>query len=290
MSYGALLTAFTHSAVVVFGLMMIFFIISLVRKNNSVVDIAWGLGFALIAIYGFLKFGGAVFVDVKGDVFRAFGFRQILMATFVVVWGLRLAVHIFVRSAGKPEDFRYQNWREEWGDAVVWRSFLQIYLFQGALMLLIALPIMVVSVSGAGELDGRWRFGGLFDWLGLAFWIVGFLFEAVGDWQLQRFLARKREGKEKKNAIMSSGLWRYTRHPNYFGEIAMWWGIFLMTVGIADLKPMAFIGIISPVLITFLLLKVSGVPMLEKKYDKNRAFQAYKKQTNAVFPWFPKKG
>jgi steroid 5-alpha reductase family enzyme len=193
----------------------------------------------------------------------------------ITFWGLRLAGHIFLRKLGESgEDFRYRQWREQWGKTFVWRSFLQIFMLQGTVVWLVSLPVLLVINQPGGAL-------GIVDLLGVFIWLLGFSFEAIGDWQLLHF--KRDTGNRGK--VIQSGLWRYTRHPNYFGEATLWWGVFLIAFG----SPLGWIAIFSPLLINFLLLKVSGIPMLEAKYQGNPEFEAYKNRTNAFFPWFPKK-
>lgn len=251
---------FLQSGLLVFVYMIIFFILAQMKKNNSIVDMGWGLGFAVIAAYTL----------VVGKNYHS---SSILVTDLVIIWGLRLFYHIVKRNAGKPEDFRYAAMRKEWGKWVVLRAFLQIFMLQGALMLIIAYPVIMNNSGSEGNIGGL-------EILGLLVWVLGFIFEVVGDKQLKIFKADMRN----KDHIMKEGIWKYTRHPNYFGEGMMWWGIFVMS-----LTSSGIIGIISPVLITFLLLFVSGVPMLEKHYKDNDEFQAYAKSTSIFVPWFPKK-
>ncbi len=257
----------------VVGIYMLgWFLLALIRRDNSVVDVAWGLGFVVLAVWSFLRFE-------QSDI------ASIVVSLLVLIWGIRLSSHIFVRNWGKAEDFRYKKWREEWGGESKWpsvyflvRSFLQVFVLQGVLMLVIAMPILYVNWQG-GDMNS-------FGWFGVGVWLVGAFFEVVGDWQLRKFVERKKAGDENKGAIMTEGLWRYTRHPNYFGEVVMWWGIFLVVLGAVDLGG-AFL-VVSPATITFLILFVSGVPMLEKKYEGNKEFEEYKERTNVFFPWFPR--
>lgn len=250
-----------YSALAVLVYMTAVFIIAVLKKDNSVVDVAWGLGFIVVALLTF-------FLD------RGFTFRHILVTALVMIWGTRLAVHIFFRNKGKGEDFRYAQWRRDWGKWFLLRSFFQIFMLQGLLLLVIVYPVMLINSS----LETGMSF---LDVFGLALWLIGFFFEAVGDFQLAMF---KRD-PQNKGKIMKRGLWRCTRHPNYFGETAIWWGVFLIALSVKA----GWTTIISPLLITFLLLRVSGVKMLEKKYEGNKEFEEYAKKTNAFFPWFPKK-
>ena len=181
---------------------------------------------------------------------------------------------MFFRKKGEGgEDFRYRQWREEWGETFVWRSFLQIFMLQGAVIFLVLSPVLLIfNAPGEGL--------GLLDVAGLLVWLFGFTFEALGDWQLLMF----KKNPKNRGKIMQTGLWRYTRHPNYFGEATLWWGLFLIAVTV----PWGVLAITSPLLIDFLLLKVSGMPMLEAKYENNPEFASYKSRTNALFPWWPK--
>ncbi|HSK11719.1 MAG TPA: DUF1295 domain-containing protein [Phnomibacter sp.] len=238
---------------------VVWYLISLVAKRNDVADIAWGLGFVTIAVY--LYFTHPSYLH-----------SQMLYA-LVVIWGSRLSFYIGKRNAQKDEDFRYRKWREAWGGSFYWRSFLQVFLLQGVFLYLIALPLAAAAANShtLHFVESAWVFPFAAGWI---LWIVGFLFQSIADHQLAQFKKTKQPGQ-----IMQSGLWRYSRHPNYFGEIVMWWGIYIMVMHIG------WWTIISPVLITWLLTKVSGVPMLEKKYEGNIAYDAYKQQTNAILPW-----
>jgi steroid 5-alpha reductase family enzyme len=202
-------------------------------------------------------------------------FLPLLVTALVVAWGARLALHILARNRKRGEDPRYAAWRAAWGRSFVWRSYLQIFLLQGFFLLVIASPVILVNV------DRNYPYTERFWLAGLLVWILGFLFEAVGDAQLARF----RRDPANKGHIMDRGLWKYTRHPNYFGESMMWFGIWLIALE----APYGWTTVVSPVLITFLLVKVSGIPLLEKRYAGNAAFQAYARRTSAFIPWFPKK-
>lgn len=242
--------------------MTLVFLLALRLKDNSIVDVAYGLAFVLAGWSSYLLFG-------SGHP------RQQLLLGLVTIWGLRLAGHILLRKRGEDgEDFRYRQWRLEWGETFVWRSYLQIFLLQGGVIFLVALPLLLVISQPGGPL-------GLLDLVGVLLWLFGFAFEALGDWQLLRF----KQNPANQGRIIQSGLWRLTRHPNYFGEAILWWGVWLIALG----APYGSIAVISPLLIDFLLLKVSGIPMLEAKYRDNPEFDAYKQRTNAFFPWFPRR-
>ncbi|WP_020674672.1 DUF1295 domain-containing protein [Geopsychrobacter electrodiphilus] len=255
------MNSFLLAIIVLLIFMSLMFALAMKLKDNSIVDIAYGLAFVLV--------GWCLYIAAdSGHV------RQDLVLALMTIWGLRLAAHISLRKLGEEgEDFRYRQWREAWGKTFIWRSFLQIFMLQGAVVFLVALPVLLVINQPGGELT--WV-----DLLGSLIWFIGFTFEAVGDWQLLRFKA----APGNRGQIIQTGLWRYTRHPNYFGEAALWWGIFLISLG----SPHGVIGVISPMLIGFLLLKVSGIPMLEAKYARNPEFENYKERTSGFFPWLPK--
>jgi len=249
------------AALAVLSYMTVLFVVALFKKDNSIVDIGWGPGFILVAALTFFFWRGTTA-------------RQLLANGLVCVWALRLAVHIMARNRGRGEDYRYANWRRTWGRWFVPRSFLQIFMLQGFFLMIIAIPLILINRPGAGGLR-------LLDFTGAAVWTLGFLFEAVGDFQLKAFKA----DPANKGRIMDRGLWRVTRHPNYFGEAVMWWGIFLVALS----APGGWAAIVSPLVITGLLLRVSGVTLLEKKYAGNPAYADYVRRTNAFVPWFPRK-
>lgn len=249
---------FVTLGLVLFGYMTLWFVVSLFKKRNDVADVAWGLGFALMAWTSLFLSGN-------------FDARGLLVCILVSVWGLRLARHIYARNKGKVEDYRYAAWRAEWGRWFYVRSYLQVYVLQGVLLFVIALPVLLVHKFAVNS------FGWL-DVLGVAVWLFGFYFEAVGDAQLARFI----QNPANKGKLMTQGLWQYTRHPNYFGEVTQWWGMWLVSLSV----PFGWVGVIGPATITFLILKVSGIPLLEKKMEQHPDFAEYKRSTNMFLPWF----
>ncbi len=254
-----MIQTFYQTAILVLGYVTLWFFVSIIKKRNDVADIAWGLSFLFICLFLFLS--------------QPLNSISALIYTIVSLWGGRLAVHIGLRSKGKSEDFRYKKWREEWGKYFFIRSYFQVYLLQGFFMLLIAIPIVIAGISPPQTANA-------FTFVGFVIWLIGFCFEAIGDYQLSVFI----KNKTHKSDIMQTGLWQYTRHPNYFGEVLVWWGVFIITLPLQN----SFWGIISPLTITYLLLYVSGIPMLEAKYKDNEAFKAYKLRTSAFFPKIPK--
>jgi steroid 5-alpha reductase family enzyme len=249
---------FLNLASVLFLYMNIWFIVSLIVKRNDVADIAWGLGFVLLAWFSFHLSGSEI--------------RPLIINILITLWGIRLGWHIFKRNLNKPEDYRYLAWRKEWKHFTL-RSYLQVYMLQGVLLYLIALPVVIINRStdaGIGWIDG----------VGICVWLIGFYFETVGDWQLKKFISKS----ENKGRIMDHGLWRYSRHPNYFGEVLQWWGIFIVALSLPD----GWITMVGPITITILILFVSGIPLLEKKYVGKSYFEEYKKRTSIFIPLPPK--
>jgi steroid 5-alpha reductase family enzyme len=239
------------------------FVVSLITKNNGIADIGYGIAFMVV-------------VGMTELLVPSASTYALLLATLPFIWATRLAVRIFRKNYGKPEDFRYKAWRDAWGSTFVWRSFLQIYMLQGLVVFVVALPVTLALVYPVAPT--LWLV-----YLGLALWVVGFLFETIGDAQLDAFI----RNPAKKGTIMMSGLWKYSRHPNYFGESTMWWGI---AIAAAGLSAYPLVGFVSPLLITYLLLFVSGVPMLEKRWDGNPEWEAYKSRTSVFIPLPPRHG
>ncbi len=236
------------------------FVLSLLKKRNDVADVAWGLGFVLMTWASFFLTGDS-------------GARGVLVGVLVSVWGLRLAWHIHKRNKGKAEDYRYLAWRQQWGKWFYLRSYLQVYLLQGFFLFLIVMPVLLINRSTGTAL-------GVLDVLGVVVWLAGFYFEAVGDAQLARFI----KNPANKGKLMQSGLWAYTRHPNYFGEVTQWWGLWLVALAV----PHGWLGVIGPITITILILKVSGIPLLEKKMQENPEFAEYRRRVSVFIPLPPR--
>lgn len=231
--------------------------LSLALKNASIMDIFWGLGFVTLS--------GVYYGLVDGD-----PGRKLLITALVGLWGLRLSLHIGLRNWGHPEDFRYANWRKQYAPNYWIVSYFQVFLLQGAILLFVAMPVLVAhsSVTPLGWLD----------YLGTGIWLIGFLFEAIGDWQLMRFKANP----ANKGQVLNTGLWAYTRHPNYFGEAVLWWGHWLIALAAGG-----WWTVLSPVVMTFLLVRVSGVAMLEKTLKETRpGYKEYIERVPAFFPKF----
>ncbi len=243
----------------VFGGLTLLWAVSAAIKNASIIDIAWGPGFLVCAI-------------VYATFSHPLSMWGWLTVALVAIWAIRLALHIGIRNHGKGEDPRYAKWRHDGGPGWVLRSLVTVFWLQGVLMWVISVPF--VATAAATQL--------VYPWLavvGLVVWLVGFLFEAVADWQLTRFKA----DPENKGKLFTGGLWQFSRHPNYFGECVLWWGYFLIAVSTG-----AWWALIAPVVMTFLLLKVSGVTLLEQSQRVKPGYERYVRETNAFLPWFRK--
>ncbi|CAN5120362.1 DUF1295 domain-containing protein [soil metagenome] len=238
------------------------FLISTALADVSIVDIFWGLGFIMVAI-------------ITAAIIPANTSRALLILILVLIWAIRLSLQIAIRKIGKPEDARYVKMRQDWGNNFLIKSYFYIFIIQGLALLIIAYPIILVNSTN--QQPGIT----ILDWVGVFLWIIGFLFETAADLQLYRFLKRP----ENRGKLLTSGVWKYSRHPNYFGEICIWWGIFFIALN----APWGLSAIISPLLITYLLLYVSGIPPAEHQLEANPAFPQYKETTNILIPWFPKK-
>lgn len=249
---------FLMAAAVITSQMVVLWLLSIPIRNVSIVDIGWGLGFVFVAWGAAPEFGGPPTV----------------LYFLVTVWGVRLAWHLWLRNHGKPEDYRYVAMREKHGSSFVWSSLLRVFALQGVIMWLIALPIMV---TGAGAIsEPCWILTGC----GCALWSIGMFFEVVGDWQLARF----KSNADNQGKVMDTGLWKYTRHPNYFGEFVLWWGHWIVCLGLTD-PTKTWWTILSPALISFLLLKVSGVALLERAMKKRSPeYESYIQSTSTFFP------
>ena len=238
-------------------------LVSIPLKNVSIVDIFWGIGFIV---------ANSVYVFMDSEQFT----RDLLVYVLVAIWGLRLSLYLLIRNYGKAEDFRYQEFRRTYGaKRYWWFSFFQVFLLQGTLVAIISLPLLGVRIgTESNELT-------ILDYLALLVWIIGFFFEAVGDFQLSRF----KKNPENKGKVLNTGLWRFTRHPNYFGDATVWWsfGLFSIAAG-------AYWQVIGSLIMTWLIIKISGVSLLETTLKEEKPeYNDYIKRTSAFFPWPPKR-
>jgi steroid 5-alpha reductase family enzyme len=256
-----LLATMSTAFVLVVGLMTAVWLLSLARKDASVIDPFWGLGFLLVAAASGLLNG---FVPRTG-----------LLLILVALWSLRLSGYLLWRNSGHGEDRRYVQMREKHGPRFWWVSLFSVFLLQAVILWFVSLPLQVAAAH-----DESTAFS-ILDAAGGLLWGIGFLFESVGDWQLARFKAQA----TNSGRVMDGGLWRYTRHPNYFGDFCVWWGLYLICVAGG-----AWWTILSPIAMTVLLMAVSGVSLLESTIGSRRPdYAAYQARTNAFFPGPPRK-
>jgi len=249
--------------VLVLAMMTLLWVVSVFLRNAGIVDPFWGIGFVVLAGYYFLQVGGG-------------GSRGLLIVLLAALWGLRLSIYLAWRNKGKGEDFRYRQFRQKYGPhRYWWVSYFQVFLLQGVLMWLISAPLLGAQYNVVSQSIGFPELAA-----GLV-WLIGFIFEAGGDYQLARFKAD--EGNKGK--LLDTGFWKYTRHPNYFGDAAVWWGFGLFSIAAGSYLP-----VLGSLLMTALIIKVSGVAMLERSLRKDKPRYAdYINRTSAFVPWFPKK-
>lgn len=269
-----MITSFIIIGVVLLVYVSAGFVTSIAWTRNDIADVMWGPGVFIAALTALLASGDTVSTTPLAY----------LICGFIFLWAARLALQIGSRFLSKSqEDARYAAWRKSWSFFYL-RSYLQVFLLQGLLMILVAM----VAVAATMYRDGT-NYQHTMVFVGCLVFGFGFAFEALADAQLNAFV----KTKTGKAEILTSGLWRYSRHPNYFGEVTTWWGLWIVAIAPALADPtsanlaIALIALISPVTITILILKVSGIPMLEAKYVGNEEFEAYKQRTSAFFPWFP---
>ena len=248
---------------VILVLMTTLWIVSVIIKNVSIVDLFWGLGFVMITVFYYHNTAG-------------FYPRKFLLLALVSTWGFRLSGYLAWRNIGKGEDFRYKEFRKKYGDKRYWWiSFFQTFLLQGILMWLISAPLLGAQFYAQNNQLG------ILDFTAIAIWLIGISFEAGGDFQLAVF----KVNPSNKGKVLNTGFWRYTRHPNYFGDAAVWWAL-----GLICISSGSYIPVLGSVLMTILIIKVSGVALLEKSLkDQKPEYKKYIEKTSAFIPWFPKK-
>lgn len=258
----------TYSLIASILLLTAVFLYAKIRNRFDVIDVAWGAAFIVIAITSYLLQPGAVMLISV----------QSLVTLLVIVWGYRLSRHIFARWQRSPtEDVRYKDMRrryEKQPGGLLVNMYVKVFLVQAILAVAVSSSVLVVNSA--------WQLG--ITWItvvGLVVWLIGFYFEAAGDAQLRNHLSNP----DNKGKLMTSGLWKYTRHPNYFGEMTQWWGIFIISLSVPSLW---WLSVIGPIVITTLLLFVSGVPLTEKRFAGRPGWDEYKKRTSKVFPLPPR--
>lgn len=246
--------------IVIMAIMVGMWLLSLALKNASIIDPFWGTGFVILTWLYFLLVDGT-------------SQRQWLITILVSVWGLRLSLYLLWRNSGKGEDFRYAKWREAGGDQWWWRSFFKVFFLQGLIMWAISTPLL------AAQYYFTFEDLSLLDVFAAMLWTIGFFFEVVGDAHLSNFKANP----ANKGKVLDSGVWSYTRHPNYFGDSVQWWAYYLIALSAGG-----FWTIYAPIIMTLLLMKVSGVVLLEKTLVQTKPhYRTYIESTNAFFPGLP---
>lgn len=256
-----MLTLFLQAALIILVLVTLLWLLSVAIKNVSIVDIFWGMGFVIVNAFYFYA------IEVPTT-------RQILVCFLVSIWGTRLTGYLAWRNIGKGEDYRYQEFRQKFGpNRYWWFSYFQVFLLQGALIMIISLPLLAINTN-ATEMH-------LLDYAAIIVWCIGFLFEAGGDYQLVKF----KRNPENKGKVLDTGFWKYTRHPNYFGDAAVWtsFGLFCIASG-------SYWPLIGVVIMILLLLKVSGVALLEESLKETKPqYKEYMEKTSSFIPRPPKK-
>lgn len=275
------------SFVGIFVFMIIMFFIAVLLKNNSIIDICWSLNFILGTYMSFL-------ITIIRH--KQVNLIQIVLTVLISIWGFRLAYHIGRRNIGKGEDKRYAERRETWADNFYLKSFLLIFMLQA---LWASIAVSPVVFANALFYETPWYFWSAGGWLifyptswqivplaiGGALWFIGFFFEAVGDRQLKSFI----RNPENKGKVIENGLWKYTRHPNYFGEITMSWSLFIIVFANTEWSYFIVLFFVAPLIYTLLIRYVTGVPEVEKHLITKPGYKEYLERTNVLFPWFPKK-
>jgi len=255
------MNTFFASAATISVCLILLWLLSLKLRDSSIVDIFWGLGFVII---GWVTFAGA------GGVLS----RRLLIASLTTVWGVRLSLYLAWRNLGKGEDPRYVAMRARHGDKWPLRSLFIVFVLQGALMFLVSLPIQVAQQAPTPPALGP------LDALGAVLVLLGVGIESLGDLQLARFKAQP----DNRGKVMDQGLWRYTRHPNYFGDFVVWWGLYVIALGTLS----AWWTVVGPLLMSLLLMRVSGVTLLEKSLKRRPGYDEYIRRTSAFFPRPPR--
>jgi steroid 5-alpha reductase family enzyme len=257
---------FLRGLLIVMVMMTLLWVVSVFLKNASIVDLFWGTGFVVLAAYYFWQTAG-------------WETRKLILLVLVVIWGLRLSIYLSRRNIGRGEDFRYRQFREKYGvHRYWWVSFFQVFLLQGVLMWLISAPLLGAQYAQYDAAHGKLN---VLDGLGVLFWLIGMIFEAGGDFQMARFKANP----QNKGKVLDRGFWKYTRHPNYFGDACVWWGYGLLCLAGGSYWPVS-----GSLLMTFLIIRVSGVFLLERSLKETKPLYAdYIRRTSAFFPWFPRR-
>jgi steroid 5-alpha reductase family enzyme len=259
-------TGLLYPMLIVMGYFTIFFVLAQIVKDNSIVDMGWGIGFVIGSWATLLWTDSPTILSY-------------VITAFITVWGLRLSIRLIKRNWGRPEDFRYAAWRKEWGDKVVIIAFFRVFMIQGIINFIVGAASYTVIKYNDFNFSGLTQY---IVYVGLLFAFVGLFFEVVGDEQLRKHI------EKRTKTLLTSGLWSITRHPNYFGEIMIWVGLYIVGIAVAINGNIGYIYygilILSPLLMSTVLLKIS-TPLLEKNMEKYDGWEDYKKTTPMIFPW-----
>ena len=260
-----------YAALIILIYFIIGFIIAQIKKDNSFADVMWGAGFIVLTIglYLIRQLGGEAMINA-----------HFVILIMTLVWGFRLTRFLFRRNSKIGEDARYIEMREKWGDKVRINAFFKVFMLQGLLQYVVAFAIIVAFAYPNEE---PLPLANLALFLGSVVWLFGFIFEMVADQQMRNFKHRP----EMEGRVLKRGLWQYSRHPNYFGEATLWWGLWIVVLGNAAF-PFNLIAIIAPITITVLVRFISGVPLLERKMMNREEYQEYANHTSIFFPLPPK--
>ena len=253
---------YAFGALVLVAFFTLVYIVALIRNDYSTVDVFWGMAQVVLVV--------ALTFYLDGHALSHW-----IIYGAITLWGLRLSWYLYRRNWHKPEDFRYQAMRKKWVKFEKLQAYIKVYLLQSGFALLMGITVISMETLSL-------RYLGVFI-AGAVLFAVGFIFETLADEQMMAFQKIKKPGE-----ILTTGVWKLSRHPNYFGEVTVWWGVGIMALAHANTLLVALLMLISPITITYLLLGLSGIPILEKRYDGDPNYEAYRKNTRAFFP-FPKK-
>ena len=257
------MTALAATAAVTAAAFGLLWLASLRLRDVSIVDVFWGPGFVVISVVAAALSEGPLA-------------RRALVVALVALWGLRLGLHLFRRNRGQQEDFRYRKMRERHGERFAWVSLWTVFGLQALLMWIVSLPVQAAVLAREPASLGA------FDLAGTIVFAVGFAFEAVGDWQLARF----RADPANRGRVLDTGLWAWTRHPNYFGDAVVWWGLFTLALP----TPWGVATVVGPIVMTVLLRRVSGVTLLERSLRRSKpGYAEYVERTSPFLPWPPRR-
>lgn len=258
---------YVYTYLILLSYYILWYIIAQIKNNDSLVDVAWGLGIVVSAVSSFF-------------LSASYSIPSMLITGLTLIWGLRLTAYLFKRNFNKKEDYRYQSMKSKWKRNLQIQSFLKVFLLQSIINYIVALPIILTNFL---EHESKGNLSLFLMTIGSILFIVGFTFEVLADHSLASF----KKDPNNKGKIMQKNVWKYSRHPNYFGEVTLWWGIGI--ISLSTMNMISFIGLIGPAVITYSILNITGIPLLEKRYKDHVAYQTYAKKTSRFFPRIPKK-